>query len=165
MRPEYADLIARRPEVPVVERPDKVLSLAEAIRSFIARGQTIYVGAAHGRPNALVRELVRQWWGKQPDWTLALTGFGSPWTALAVGGLVRRLITTFVGEGYPFPVPQALVGPELLAGRISVQNWSMLTLPLRVLAGAMGVPFLPTRSEELRLIRMLDPRRYFLGPA
>ena len=146
MRPEYADLIARRLEVPVVEGPDKVVPLAEAVRRFIAPGQTIYVGAAHGRPGALVRELVRQWWGKRPDWTLALTGFGSPWTALVVGGLVRRLITTFVGEGYPFPVPQALVGPELLSGRITIQNWSMLTLPLRVLAGAMGVPFLPTRS-------------------
>ena len=146
MRPEYADVIARRLEVPLVEGPDKVMSLGEAVRRFIAPGQTIYVGTAHGRPNALVRELVRQWWGKRPEWTLALTGFGSPWTALAVGGLVRRLITTFVGEGYPFPVPQALVGPELLSSRITVQNWSMLTLPLRVMAGAMGVPFLPTRS-------------------
>jgi acyl CoA:acetate/3-ketoacid CoA transferase alpha subunit/acyl CoA:acetate/3-ketoacid CoA transferase beta subunit len=146
MRPEYADLIARRLEVPAIEGPDKVVSLAEAIRRHVAPGQTIYVGAAHGRPGALVRELVRQWWGKRPDWTLALTGFGSPWTALVIGGLVRRLVTTFVGEGYPFPVPQALVGPEVLAGRITVQNWSMLTLPLRVLAGAMGVPFLPTRS-------------------
>jgi acyl CoA:acetate/3-ketoacid CoA transferase alpha subunit/acyl CoA:acetate/3-ketoacid CoA transferase beta subunit len=146
VRPEYADVIARRLEVPLVEGPDKVLSLADAVRRFVGPGQTIYVGAAHGRPNALVRELARQWWGKRPEWTLALTGFGSPWTALATGGLVRRLITTFVGEGYPFPVPQALLGPELLAGRIAVQNWSMLTLPLRVLAGAMGVPFLPTRS-------------------
>jgi len=146
MQPAYADVIARRLAVPLVEGPDKVMPLDEAVRRFVAPGQTIYVGAAHGRPNALVRELVRQWWGKKPEWTLALTGFGSPWTALAVGGLVRRLITTFVGEGYPFPVPQSLVGPEVLAGRITVQNWSMLTLPLRVLAGAMGVPFLPTRS-------------------
>jgi acyl CoA:acetate/3-ketoacid CoA transferase alpha subunit/acyl CoA:acetate/3-ketoacid CoA transferase beta subunit len=146
MRPEYADVIARRLEIPLVEGPDKVVPLAEAVRRFVGPGQTIYVGAAHGRPNALVRELVRQWWGKRPEWTVALTGFGSPWTALATGGLVRRLITTFVGEGYPFPVPQALVGPHVLAGRIVVQNWSMLTLPLRVLAGAMGVPFLPTRS-------------------
>jgi acyl CoA:acetate/3-ketoacid CoA transferase alpha subunit/acyl CoA:acetate/3-ketoacid CoA transferase beta subunit len=142
----YTDVIARRLEVPLVEGPDKVLSLGEAVRRFIAPGQTIYVGAAHGRPNALVRELVRQWWGRRPEWTLALTGFGSPWTALVTGGLVRRLITTFIGEGYPFPVPQALVGPEVLAGRMAVQNWSMLTLPLRVLAGAMGLPFLPTRS-------------------
>jgi acyl CoA:acetate/3-ketoacid CoA transferase alpha subunit/acyl CoA:acetate/3-ketoacid CoA transferase beta subunit len=146
VRPEYADVLGRRLAVPLVEGPDKVMPLAEAVRRFVAPGQTIYLGAAHGRPNALVRELVRQWWGRRPEWTLALTGFGSPWTALAIGGLVRRLITTFVGEGYPFPVPQAVVGPDILAGRIAVQNWSMLTLPLRVLAGAMGVPFLPTRS-------------------
>jgi acyl CoA:acetate/3-ketoacid CoA transferase alpha subunit/acyl CoA:acetate/3-ketoacid CoA transferase beta subunit len=146
MRPEYADVIARRLAVPLVEGPDKVVSLAEAVRRHVAAGQTIYLGAAHGRPNALVRELVRQWWGRRPEWTLALTGFGSPWTALAIGGLVRRLVTTFVGEGYPFPVPQALVGPDLVSGRIAVQNWSMLTLPLRLLAGAMGLPFLPTRS-------------------
>ena len=146
MNPAYADVIARRLAVPAVEGPDKVMSLAEAIRRFTAPAQTMYLGSAHGRPNALVRELVRQWWGRRPEWTLALTGLGSPWTALAIGGLVRRLITTFVGEGYPFPVPQALVGPELLAGRIGVQNWTMLTLPLRLLAGALGVPFLPTRS-------------------
>src|SRR6266581_2649561 len=38
------------------------------------------------------------------------------------------------------------VGRSVLDGRVVVQNWSMLTLPLRLLAGAMGVPFTTTRS-------------------
>ncbi|MEK7385129.1 MAG: CoA-transferase [candidate division NC10 bacterium] len=146
MRPEYADLIRRRLTVPLTEGPDKVTTLEDAVRRLIEPGQTLYAGAAHGRPNALVRELVRQWWGKRPEWTLALTGMGSPWTALVLGGLVKRLITTFVGEGYPFPVPQPLIARAILSGELTVQNWTMLTMPLRVLAGAMGVPFLPTRS-------------------
>jgi acyl CoA:acetate/3-ketoacid CoA transferase alpha subunit/acyl CoA:acetate/3-ketoacid CoA transferase beta subunit len=146
MQSDYADVIRRRLAIPPVEGPDKVTTLADAIARFTAPGQTIYLGSAHGRPGALVRELARQWWGRDPGWTLALTGFGSPLTALVVGGLVKRLVTTFVGEGYPFPTPQPLVGAEILAGRLAVQNWSMLTIPLRVLAGAMGVPFLPTRS-------------------
>ena len=146
MRPEYAELIRRRLDVPPVEGPDKTATLAEAVRGLVEPGQTIWVGAAHGRPNALVRELVRQWWGRRPDWTIAATGMGSPWTALVLGGLVKRLVTTFVGEGYPFPVPQPLVARAILEGRLSVQNWTMLTLPLRLLAGAMGVPFMPTRS-------------------
>lgn len=146
MRSDYAELIARRLAVPPVEGPDKVTTLEDAVRRLVAPGQILYLGAAHGRPSALVRELVRQWWGRRPEWTVAATGFGSPWTALVVGGLVRRLVTTFIGEGYPYPVPQALVGPEALAGRLAVQSWSMLTLPLRLVAGAMGVPFLPTRS-------------------
>jgi acyl CoA:acetate/3-ketoacid CoA transferase alpha subunit len=146
MRPEYADLIRRRLEVPLVEGPDKTATLEDALRRAIAPGQTIYAGAAHGRPSALLRELTRQWWGRRPGWTLALTGLGSPTTALVTGGLVERVITTFIGEGYPYPTPQPLLAAAVLEGRLRVQNWSMLTLPLRVLAGAMGVPFLPTRS-------------------
>ena len=146
MRPEYADLIRRRLDIPLVEGPDKVTTPAEAVRRLVAPGQMLYLGAAHGRPSALVREVIRQWWGRRPGWTLACTGLGSPWTAFVTGGLVERLITTFIGEGYPFPVPQPLVAAAVLDGRISVQNWSMLTLPLRLIAGAMGVPFMPTRS-------------------
>ena len=146
MRPEYAELIARRLAIPPDEGPDKTVTLEEAVRRHVRPGQTIWLGAAHGRPSALVRELVRQWWGRRPDWTIAATGLGSPATALVVGGLVRRLITTFIGEGYPYPAPQPLIGQAVLEGRLAVQNWSMLTLPLRLLAGAMGLPFLPTRS-------------------
>ena len=146
MDPAAVDTVRRRLAIPSLEGPDMVTSLEEAVRSSTAPRQTIYLGAAHGRPTALVRELVRQWWGRQPGWTIACTGFGSPWTSLVLGGLVERLVTTFIGEGYPYPVPQALVGRAVLDGRISVQNWSMLTLPLRLLAGAMGVPFATTRS-------------------
>lgn len=146
MRPEYRELIERRLAIPPSEGPDKVTTLQAAVSRLVSPGQTIYLGAAHGRPGALVREVIRQWWGRKPGWTLATTGFGSPWTALVVGGLVERLITTFVGEGYPYPTPQPLVGREVLEGRLAVQNWSMLTIPLRLIAGAMGVPFLPTRS-------------------
>src|SRR5919201_5002459 len=146
MRPEYTDVIQRRLAVPLDEGPDKVMTLDAALGRFVEPRQTIYLGAAHGRPNALVRELCRQWWTRQPGWTLAMTGFGSPWTALVVGGLVERLVTTFIGEGYPYPTPQPLVARAVLDGHVTVQNWSMLTLPLRLLAGAMGLPYLPTRS-------------------
>src|SRR6266487_3831916 len=142
----YHDVIRRRLELPLHEGPDKTTTLAEAVRRHVRAGDTVYLGSAHGRPNPLVRELARQWWGKSPAFTLAVVGLGSPWTALVHGGLVRRVITTFMGEGYPFPTPQALISKAVLDGRLEVQNWSMLTFPLRLLAGAMGVPFMPTRS-------------------
>jgi acyl CoA:acetate/3-ketoacid CoA transferase alpha subunit/acyl CoA:acetate/3-ketoacid CoA transferase beta subunit len=142
----YQDAIRQRLSVPLDEGPDKTATLEEAIRRHVSAGATVYLGAAHGRPNPAVRELVRQWWGKTPGFTLATVGLGSPWTALIHGGLVRRVVTTFMGEGYPFPTPQALISRAVLEGRLEVSNWSMLTFPLRLLAGAMGVPFLPTRS-------------------
>lgn len=146
MDPGWHDLIRRRLDIPLHEGPDKVTSLEEAVRRHVEPGDTLYLGSAHGRATALVREIVRQWWGRSPGFTLATLGIGSPWTALVHGGLVRRCVTSFMGEGYPFPTPQPLISRAVLEGRIEVQNWSMLTLPLRLLAGAMGVPFLPTRS-------------------
>ena len=146
MDPIYHDVIRRRLELPLYEGPDKITTLAEAVRRHVRAGDTLYAGAAHGRANVLVREVTRQWWGQRPDFTLAAIGVGSPWTALIHGGLVRRVITTFMGEGYPFPTPQALISRAVLEGRLEVQNWSMLTMPLRLLAGAMGVPFLTTKS-------------------
>jgi hypothetical protein len=98
MRDDYAELIERRLAIPPSEGPDKVMTLADAVRRFTAPGMTLYIGAAHGRPSALLRELVRQWWGRTPGWTVALTGFGSPATALVLGGLVERIITTFIGK-------------------------------------------------------------------
>ena len=142
----YQDAIRQRLSIPLDEGPDKTTTLEEAIRRHVSAGATVYLGAAHGRPNPAVRELVRQWWGKTPGFTLAAVGMGSPWTALIHGGLVRRVVTTFMGEGYPFPTPQTLISRAVLEGRLEVSNWSMLTFPLRLLAGAMGVPFLPTRS-------------------
>jgi len=146
VHPLYHDVIKRRLDVPLDEGPDRVTGLEDAVRAHVEPGATVYLGTAHGRPNALIRELTRQWWGRTPDFTLAAVGLGSPWTALIHGGLVRRVITTFMGEGYPFPTPQALIARAVIEGRLDVSSWSMLTFPLRLLAGAMGVPFLPTRS-------------------
>ena len=146
MDQSYQDVIRRRLAIPLDEGRDKVASLEEAVRRFVRPGMLLYVGTAHARANTLVREVVRQWWGKDPGFTIATLSLGSPWTALILGGLVRRVITTFLGEGYPYPAPQPLIASAVLEGRLAVQNWSMLSFPLRLIAGAMGVPFLPTKS-------------------
>src|SRR5438094_54023 len=140
MRPEYAELIQRRLAVPLVEGPDKVTTLEAAVRRLVEPGQTIYAGAAHGRPNALVRELVRQWWGRSPGWTLALTGIGSPWSALIIGGLVKRLLTTFVGEGYPFPAPQPLVAEAIVTTDFIRRHAGFVRLPAQYVAAVVEAP-------------------------
>ena len=97
MDPAYHDLIRQRLTLPLHEGPDKTATLPEAVRLHVEAGDTLYVAAAHGRANAAMREITRQWWGKSPGFTLATVGIGSPWTALIHGNLVRRTITTFMG--------------------------------------------------------------------
>src|SRR5258708_26188112 len=115
----FEDATRQRLAIRVHEGPDGTTSLEAAIRQHVPAGATVYLGAAHGRPNPAVRELVRQWWGKTPGFTLATVGLGSPWTALVHGGLGRRVITPFMGGGHPFPTPQALVSRPGLEGPLA----------------------------------------------
>ena len=108
----FQDAIRQRLSIPLHEGPDRTTSLEAAIRQHVPAGATVYLGAAHGRPNPAVRELVRQWWGKTPGFTLATVGLGSPWTALVHGGLVRRVITTFMNLARS-------TSPNFGSGRIS----------------------------------------------
>ena len=60
--------------------------------------------------------------------------------------IAERAIVSFAGEGYPTPGPSPITARALARGRLELENWTMLTISQRLLAGAMGVPFLTTRS-------------------
>ncbi|HLF47993.1 MAG TPA: hypothetical protein VJA45_01355, partial [Methylomirabilota bacterium] len=77
MDASYQDLIRRRLALPYEEGPDKVSTLETAVGRHVKAGDMLYLGAAHGRANPLMREVVRQWWGKRPGFTLAAVGIGS----------------------------------------------------------------------------------------
>ncbi len=146
MSPDPVAAIEARLAVPAVEGPDKVLPLDELIRRHVRPGMTLHLSTAHLRSHAPVYELIRQFWGRAPGFTVVSIGLTGSWVALVHGGLARRVVTTYCGENYPSPMPSPLVDAAWRAGRVEIQNWSILTLPLRLLAGAMGLPFLPTRS-------------------
>ncbi|MGH7322165.1 MAG: CoA-transferase [Candidatus Rokuibacteriota bacterium] len=146
MNPAALAAVEARLAVPPVEGADKVLPLAELVRRHVRPGMTLHLSTAHIRAHALVNELLRQFWGRDPGFTIVALGLTGSWTGLLFGGLARRLLTSYCGESYPAPTPSPLVDAAWRDGRVDIQNWSILTLPLRLLAGAMGLPFLPTRS-------------------
>lgn len=150
----------------------KVVSLAEAVRRHVRPGQVIHAGGGWGFPTALLWEVVRQFWGKDPGFTLVVPGAGATNVVPFLrGGLLRRVVSSFAGDGYPHPGPNPIIqearrearqegraaraaagartaGPAGTAARppVEFEDWSLLTLTLRLAAGAMGLPFLPTRS-------------------
>jgi acyl CoA:acetate/3-ketoacid CoA transferase alpha subunit/acyl CoA:acetate/3-ketoacid CoA transferase beta subunit len=126
--------------------PDRVTSVADMVRRHVQPGMTLHLSTAHCRANPLVYELIRQFRKRDPGFTVVALGLTGPWLALVQQGLVRRLVTSYCGEAYPSPAPSPLIDAAWRAGRLSIQHWSILTLPLRLLAGAMGLPWLPTRS-------------------
>jgi acyl CoA:acetate/3-ketoacid CoA transferase alpha subunit/acyl CoA:acetate/3-ketoacid CoA transferase beta subunit len=124
----------------------KVMGLHEAISSFIRPGMHFHVGHAYMRPNAAVYEICRQWWGRDPAFTISSLGFIANMVLFAHGGLARKLITTFCGDSYPFPGPNRIYQDAFREGRLQIENWTVLTLPQRLLAGALGVEWMPTHS-------------------
>ncbi len=124
----------------------KVMGLKEAISSLVRPGMHLHIGHAYMRPNAAVYEICRRFWGKDPGFTVSSLGFIANMVLLVYGGLARRLITTFCGDSYPFPGPNRVYQEAFRAGRVEIENWTVLTLPQRLMAGALGVEWMPTHS-------------------
>jgi acyl CoA:acetate/3-ketoacid CoA transferase alpha subunit/acyl CoA:acetate/3-ketoacid CoA transferase beta subunit len=91
-------------------------------------------------------EIVRQFSGTRPGFTLSTCGLVSVQHALVARGLVRRLVASFAGENYPAPRPSKILQQAIAEGAVEIENWSMWTLVARLVAGALGVEFFPVSS-------------------
>lgn len=117
---------------------DKVMDEREAIKKFVNDGDYLCYDlcALIRGPAALEREVIRQ--KKRGLWLAAQ--FTILDTELLIGGgCVKKIDVGFAGVG------RALY-KAVEEGRVETVEWSNDTLAARFLAGAMGVPFMPTRA-------------------
>jgi glutaconate CoA-transferase subunit A len=84
----------------------------------------------------MIREIIRQ---RRVDLWYSAKFTLMESTLLAAGGCLRGLDAGFMGLGN-------FLGRMVVEGRLKVCEWTNGTLTLRHMAGAMGVPFLPTRA-------------------
>jgi len=129
--------------LPVVEGEDKVCPLDEAIRKHVKKGMSISFA---GRGGALINQLVKEFWGKNPEFTIINNGITATVLALIHGRLAKKIIASYIGDVYPSPGPNPVAQKAYLSGEVEFENWTMLTIPQRLLAGAMGWSVIPTRS-------------------
>jgi acyl CoA:acetate/3-ketoacid CoA transferase alpha subunit len=142
----WRDIIDRRISRVHESDQDKTMALAEAIRRFVRPGMKINPCSLQSRPVAALHELCRQFAGKDPGFEFISSSLSGNYLQLVHLGLLERAIVSFAGEGYPTPGPSPITARALARGRLELENWTMLTISQRLLAGAMGVPFLTTRS-------------------
>ncbi|MCH2173776.1 glutaconate CoA-transferase [Myxococcota bacterium] len=127
---------------------DKRMGLAEAVRRFVRPGMKINPVSLQSRPVAALAELIRQFSDREAGFEFISSSLSGNYLQLVGAGLLRRAIVSFAGEGYPTPGPSPVVARALERGDFELENWTMLTISQRLLAGAMGVPFLTTRSIQ-----------------
>ncbi|PYM05092.1 MAG: CoA transferase subunit A, partial [Candidatus Rokuibacteriota bacterium] len=114
------------------------VSEAEAVRRYVSDGDYVsfdFSSFTRG-PLSLIREIIRQ--RRRDIWYCAkFTLLES--TLLVAAGACSRIDVGFMGLG-------DTIGRAVEEGRVKVTEWTNGTLTLRHQAGAMGVPFLPTRA-------------------
>ncbi|HEX7521254.1 MAG TPA: CoA-transferase, partial [Acidimicrobiia bacterium] len=125
---------------------DKRASLADAVAQHVRAGDTLHVMVGHTRWTAAAREVVRQWWGRDPGFTLAMLSLSSLGTLFFRGGLVRKVVTGYSGDTFPNFTPNPVFAGAYERGEVDVEHWSFLTFSQRLEAAARGLPAVVTRS-------------------
>ena len=123
---------------------NKVTSLSEAIKTLVPDGCHLSIGGftINRNPMAAVYEIIRQ---QRKELHLYAHSNGQGVDELIGGGCVKRLEIAYAGSGR-FAPTCIRFRRAVEKGEIIVEDYSNYQMTLRFIAGAMGVPFLPTRS-------------------
>ncbi|MBN2705006.1 MAG: CoA transferase subunit A [Deltaproteobacteria bacterium] len=123
---------------------DKVVTLQHAIARLVPNDCHISIGGftINRNPMAAVYEIIRQ---KKRGLHLYAHSNGQGLDELIGAGCVRRLEIAYAGNGR-FAPTCIRFRKAVEAGLLEVEDYSNYQMTLRFLAGAMGLPFLPTRS-------------------
>lgn len=125
---------------------EKRMDLREAVRRFVAPGSMLHLAGGIGGPGAAIRELLRQFAGTGARFGIVQSTVTGHALALVHSGLVDKLVCAVCADISGSARPSAIVQNAIESGRIELENWSLLSLQQRLMAGAFGVPFMPTRS-------------------
>src|SRR6478672_8638164 len=125
---------------------DKTASLADAIARHVRAGDVLHPVVGHARWSAATREVVRQWWGRDPQFTFIMLSLSSLGALFFRGGLVRKVITGYSGDTFPNFTPNPWFAGAYERGEVEVEHWSFLAFSQRLEAAARGLPAIATRS-------------------
>jgi glutaconate CoA-transferase subunit A len=124
---------------------NKVMTLREAISKFVHDGSHISLGGAtaNRNPMAAIYEIIRQ---RKKNLHLYGCIMGPGHDLLIGAGCVASVELGYLGVGrYAPTAPSFKRYAE--SGRIRFEDYSNYQMALRFLAGAMGIPFIPTKSS------------------
>jgi acyl CoA:acetate/3-ketoacid CoA transferase alpha subunit/acyl CoA:acetate/3-ketoacid CoA transferase beta subunit len=124
------------------DKSDKVIGLQEAIKKYIRPGKALLLGEF---ANAATREIARQFQNTKADFTI-INSSRDFTAALVYCGLVKKLIGVAYMHLYPTAGPNRLIQRAFNEGRIEIEGWTSLTLLQRLIAGAMDMECMVTKS-------------------
>lgn len=124
---------------------DKITPLAEAVKRYVFHGCHISIGGFTmvRNPMAAVYEIIRQ---DIKNLHLYAHSNGQGVDELIGAGCLTKLEIAYGGNGR-FASTCVRFRKAVEAGILSVEDYTNYQMTLRFMAGAMGIPYLPTRSS------------------
>ena len=129
---------------------EKRMSLKEAISRFVMDGETVvFGGLSFMQAYAFAYEIIRQ---RKRELTV-VRGAGDVLVDMLIGaGCVRRVISSHVWNSIG-PTPAHCFRRAVEKGipqKVEVEDYSLGTLTLALMAGAMDLPFIPCTPSEMK---------------
>lgn len=122
---------------------EKVMTLEEAAE-FVKDGDHVAVGGCtmSRTPMAMIWALVR---AKKNDLTVSRSIMSSDGDILFGSGISKHVLTSWFSQGIVWGVSKVM--RHYTENKLArFDEWSHMSIGLRYRAGAMGIPFMPTRS-------------------
>jgi glutaconate CoA-transferase subunit A len=136
----------------------KLVTMQEAVASVPNGAHMTFSGFAHSlAPLAFTREMIRQ--GKRE---IELTSMGEAWVVdllCAAGALKRSRLSNYMFEGWG---RCRNFSRSVESGEVEVEDYSHFGITSRLMAGALGLPYLPVRSmngtDIMRIQTLAEPK-------
>ncbi len=122
---------------------EKVMSLEEAAK-LVDNGEHVALGGCHlsRTPSAMIWALIR---ARKKDLTVSRSIASSETDLLLAGGVSRHVVTSWFSQGLIWGVSKVM--RHHVENKLAVfDEWSHMSMGLRYRAGAMGIPFMPSRT-------------------
>lgn len=131
----------------------KVISLAEAVNTFVNDGDTIYAaGFTHLIPFAAGHEIIRQ---KKRDLVLARATPDLIYDQMVAASCARKVIFSYMGN--PGVGSLRILRQAIEQGKLEWEEYSHFGMITRLQAGASGLPFLPMNQTGVFDLEKANP--------
>ena len=122
---------------------DKVMSL-EAAAALVRDGEHVGIGGCHTSrtPFAMIWALIR---ARKQDLVVSRSIASTEGDLLLASGITRHVVTSWFTQGIVWGVSKVM--RHYTENKLArFEEWSHMSMGLRYRAGAMGLPFMPSRS-------------------
>ncbi len=123
----------------------KVMTMKEAISQNVSDGDFLFIGGYICRPPfSAVHEIIRQ---GIKDLTVTRSNAADDFDMLIGAGCVKRFIATFLSLGlYGLARCYRRSLEKGIPHKVEVEEFTNLSLPMMLMAGSMGMPFVPVKD-------------------